>query len=783
MPSLVLTLTNFSNPLAVAVCPTNPNIILVADGGSSQQVKAINEAGTPLWTVGLLGGMPANGGAVLTNSFWFSYEGVAQTFLCFNGDGSFWVGDEENHRCLHFSRDQNYLEEIMYQPLSYCTCACQNNNSRVFNQFLEFSINYTNALSNGWTLVNNWKVNVPTNLASNDRGVGLYQVTTFRNGRTYGFVKDMSVQYAAYELVELTNNQLRPTGIHPLFTNNAASPPWLTLGSDGALYYIPPGGNASQNPAWYKAPLTSYDVNNNPLWGNMSLIATGRALVSDPTYMNSCVGQMTAISTNNILVSYSATLDNKWHFGGLQIGGSSNWLWEAGPSYNLNGCGNYEISNRITYGGDLACATDRNVTFGFHGEFFRGEGQASQTMHFYDDGLFVGQFGESGIGHPYNEITIPGFAGNAYNPDFIKTTSGDYYYWVNDESSHGPQRWHFVNARNIREQIGEGSLGGVITLTNQFYNFPSRVTGQSSNQSGIISWLPVAGASSYNVYYSTVNGGPYGVLAGNTTGTQYVLGGLTNGQAYFCAVTAIVGSSEGIPSEQVEIYPFDTTQNVLCAGSLAEGGGWTPVVDVSSNAPGSSQPSWVGNERFTGVLTPGDLADFGCGALLNRTIGTQGYLIYDWGGAGVNLTNLSSSFTITKGSGWVDVPYVEREYRVNNVLGTNSGLSASPVGSINIGVNDSNFHFLTVVSPAKSTAPRYFTLGIISTNGTSAQYSVAESFGYNHTFQFEFKGNITLQANATGGSDAIVNAIFLDNAPSSTYALWPPTDLRVEPKK
>ncbi len=60
------------------------------------------------------------------------------------------------------------------------------------------------------------------------------------------------------------------------------------------------------------------------------------------------------------------------------------------------------------------------------------------------------------------KASLPGFAGNGQCPNLMETTNGDYYLWVNDENAHGPQRWHFVNARNIREQSGGGSLGGVI---------------------------------------------------------------------------------------------------------------------------------------------------------------------------------------------------------------------------------------------------------------------------------------------------------------------------------
>jgi hypothetical protein len=777
-PTVALTITTFSNALAVAAHPFDRNLILVADGAGSQQVKAINESGVLQWTCGLRGGMASNGVSVLTNAFWFSYEGVAQTFLCYNWDGSFWVGDEENHRYLHFSAAQEYLEQLMFQPWSYSVCACQNNPNRVFNEFLEFNVNYTNALSNGWTLVNNWKVNMPANIAFNNSGCGLYQVTTFPNGRTYGFVQDLSLQFGPYELVELTNSLLRLTGIHPSSVYGLARL-WLSLGSDGSLYSIPAG-----TAKWYKADLIGYDANNNPLWGGMSLIASGRELSTDPVPLCCSGYQTAAISSNNIMISYNTSLNNAWHFGGLRIGGSTNWLWEAGPSYNLNGCGTYEISNGLTYAGDMVHAVDRNVVFGFHGEFFRHQGEASQHMHFYDDGLFVGEFGEALNGHSVAEGAIAGFAGNAYSPDFIKTTAGDYYYWVNDESGHGPQRWQFVNARNIREQIGSGALGEVIVLTDQNYGFPAGVNGQNGNRSGELFWRPVRGASSYNIYYSLRHGGPFNILAGNTSGTNYTVSGLTNGQTYYFAVTAILAGGEGVPSEQVEISPFDTSQAVLCAGSITEGG-QTPVVDVSSRSSIANEPSMIGTENQTGVFTPRDLVDYGYGALMNTTIGTQGYLIYDWGGAGSNLTNLSSSFTITKGSGWVDAANLTRQYRVDNVLGTNMGLSANPYGTINIGVNDLEFHYLTVVSPA--VGRRQFILEITSTNGASAFYSITNDWiGHTYTFQFLFRGDITLTANASGGNAATVQGLFLDNAavvgmpnlPPPPSLLSPPTDLR-----
>jgi len=49
----------------------------------------------------------------------------------------------ETTGCLHFDGNRNYLEQIMYQPVSYCSSIDKNNPSRVFNGFLEFNVDYT----------------------------------------------------------------------------------------------------------------------------------------------------------------------------------------------------------------------------------------------------------------------------------------------------------------------------------------------------------------------------------------------------------------------------------------------------------------------------------------------------------------------------------------------------------------------------------------------------------------------------------------------------------------
>ncbi|MGA2247314.1 MAG: hypothetical protein ABSH48_20170, partial [Verrucomicrobiota bacterium] len=390
--SIASMISGFVEPLDVAVNPTNANLILVADGGSSQQVKAFTASGTPLWAYGLAGGYFSNGVAVTTNKFWFFNGQNDGTFLCFAPDGSFWVGDGGNNRSLHFSAGCNYIEQIMFQPHSYVVSVDANNPSRVFNQFLEFNVDYTKPLSQAWTLVNNWGAGLSSNYLP--WNYGLFDVMTFTNGRTYGLIH--TNYFSLNELVELATNGLRITGLFPSVGLPMAGTDynWVSIATDGSVQVTTVG--AAQ---WYKSALSGFDTNGNPLWNPQTLLATVSSGSTDPIPRSGGCGNMNAaISTNNVLISFDPSLNIGWHLGGIRLG-ATNWLWKTSPTGNLNGQGNFETGNGMAYAGNTVEALDRNVIYGFHGEFFRGQGEASQHMHYYDDGLFVGQFGEASPGH------------------------------------------------------------------------------------------------------------------------------------------------------------------------------------------------------------------------------------------------------------------------------------------------------------------------------------------------------------------------------------------------
>ena len=77
-------------------------------------------------------------------------------------------------------------------------------------------------------------------------------------------------------------------------------------------------------------------------------------------------------------------------------------------------------------------------------------------------------------------------------------------------------------------------------------------------------WNPLTNATSYNVKRSMTNGGPFTLIAGGVTGTNYSDVGLAAGTAYYYVVSAVVSGSETPDSGQAAAATLSPT-----VGSLA----------------------------------------------------------------------------------------------------------------------------------------------------------------------------------------------------------------------
>ncbi len=247
-----------------------------------------------------------------------------------------------------------------------------------------------------------------------------------------------------------------------------------TMETDGSLQYLTEGGTQT----FYRQALSGFDVYGNPSWG--SLTTLGQVSTSNPNdpwwhYANPFPSRV-KVTSSNIVITFdcSSRGNNGMHLGGVKLG-DNKWLWKASPAAQTDYAGTYqtyEIDGTIQYAGNLSMVSGRNVVYGYNGEFWTDLtvnllGQANQFMHFWDDGLFVGEFGRSWyVNKPESLGTgaLSGAAGNAFSPTLI-SNNGQLYLYHNDESSHsGVQRWLLDGVQDIKELTGNGTLGGSVTL-------------------------------------------------------------------------------------------------------------------------------------------------------------------------------------------------------------------------------------------------------------------------------------------------------------------------------
>jgi hypothetical protein len=166
----------------------------------------------------------------------------------------------------------------------------------------------------------------------------------------------------------------------------------------------------------------------------------------------------TVLTSSDILVSFDGGIppngSGGYHLGGIKVGDTS-WLWRTAASTFKEYTGPYpatgafDIGNGVRNAGSYARALDNTIIWGYHGEFWKGS-QVNKWNHFYQDGLFLGQFGIALSKYPEADSLM---AGNAFAVSFVKDTRGNGYVYLNDESYHsGIHRWKVTGLATITEQ-------------------------------------------------------------------------------------------------------------------------------------------------------------------------------------------------------------------------------------------------------------------------------------------------------------------------------------------
>jgi hypothetical protein len=634
--TVVQTITGLVNPVAVGVS-ADDSLLLVADGGASDQIKAFNNStGASAWTYGALGGYPVQGPAINSNTFDFQ----TNTFVAFQADNTFWVMDTGNDRYLHFSINGstlNYIEQIAYVPCSYCAAVDKTDPTRAYDMFFEYSINYSLPMAgtNGsWTLTHNWGYGLPNDSAHNYFGFqnGIKSAATLSNGRVYAFLNNYATGRA--DLFELSaTGPARPTG----YSFDCVP----RIYSDGSLRF---NVATSSSISFYSAPLTGFDNNNNPTWSTPSLLASSTVGSTDPGTW-STFPERTEVTSGGMVVDYDPSQAHTgYHMGGIPTGGSA-WLWRSAPSTTSSYTGwfprdgHFDIGNGVQYAGDVSMAMGRNIVAGYHGEFWKN-GQASQWLNYFDNGLLVGVFGTFGqdVSGP---VTANGFGGNQFSPDLVRGPDGNVYMYMNDESNHaGLNRWMISGWDAITEIKGTSTIGNSVSLSGGgaptvsitapvqaavFDNSPSITVTADAAGSG----APIASVQFFDGSNSlgTATATPYSVTTPALAPGTHTLTALA---------TDTLGHSAASPAVTITLGSESATTRPPAPASLA----------VTANSSSGISLSWSEPLVGTTSSTMGQILSFQCtsatntNAMAQTTVaGAPNYAVANWNILGGSSSN------------------------------------------------------------------------------------------------------------------------------------------------
>ena len=133
---------------------------------------------------------------------------------------------------------------------------------------------------------------------------------------------------------------------------------------------------------------------------------------------------------------------------------------KAFPSERLDGRGSWD-SNGSQVGADhITGVVDRSIFITYRGEFWNGA-QGNQIMQYYDNGLFIGQFGQSSLlGYDSYISAVPGQSSNMMTSAVVQV-SNTLYLYAPDESAHGGAFRYRIDGMNaLVEYSGDVNTNG-----------------------------------------------------------------------------------------------------------------------------------------------------------------------------------------------------------------------------------------------------------------------------------------------------------------------------------
>ena len=230
----------------------------------------------------------------------------------------------------------------------------------------------------------------------------------------------------------------------------------------------------------YKATLSGFDSQDNPLWGSYTpVISVDVNSDNQPRARTGWNSSFTGVeaTTGGYYPVFQATPFNSTattgipHVGAMKAG-FSGYAWTAMPETCALTVPDFhgEFPCQASYGGHNGISPvrveGRNIFVFYDGQ---DANYGDQIYQFWEDGLMVGQFGNM-FGKYSNNIWSTARPGQAENIRSFSTVSvhNEIFLYHSDEAWHGPvHRWEISNMSSIHEYGASGPLRATSTLNLQ----------------------------------------------------------------------------------------------------------------------------------------------------------------------------------------------------------------------------------------------------------------------------------------------------------------------------
>ena len=478
-------ITGLSNPIYVA---TNKslNTIVVADGGTNQQVYEYNSSLVQTRAYGVAGGFNDMNPSITNNRLMLDNypskgtktstisNGLAGSWVKVDNNDGLWICDAGNgYRILHVDSSNTYVNQIQYGPEQYSLAVSQTLPTRVFKYGIEYAIDYTKPIFPGdpsavggngsWRMVKNWTVGAEGANGSPsytfDTTNGFNNVEQLGNGRVYGW---LNVGGGHVEVELPTSGPLRYTS-GGFYNNN------LDYGPDGS-WYNPSTSGTSPNKTFTvnKYTITGYSAAGDP---QRSSSTYGTVAYNNSTQASQTGGWGSGSSlvptTSGVIPMFQTPpsgTSNFPHLGGMLLGRAGSPLFEVYPEVCISRAsfiGQFPCTNSFGgHNGQRAQSLGTSIFTAYDGQY----ALYGQTYcQWYQDGLLVGCYGLSQL-RLTGGYNAPDDSGNISFEEWVPMGNDVYMYHTSESQLAPLHRWHISNLSSIYEMTSSGLIGSSLSL-------------------------------------------------------------------------------------------------------------------------------------------------------------------------------------------------------------------------------------------------------------------------------------------------------------------------------